>query len=126
MYVMASISPSHTAAASLKDMLVGFVVIEPVSGRQMYSACVPKLGALHPKTWPPGDNVFTHIPIASISPASSLPNIVFLGLKSPLTNLIMTGYSGFRNPQSVRFTVVACILISTSLSLGVGLGTSLS
>ena len=42
-----------------------------------------------------------------------------------LKNLLTKGFA-LSIPQSVRFTVVANILISTSLSLGIGFGTSLS
>ena len=50
---------------------------------------------------------------------------VLFGLKNPLKNLTIK-YSGLRNPQSVLFTVVAWIFMSTSLSFGTGFFTSLS
>ena len=49
--------------------------------------------------------------------------IVTRGLLSPVKNLVMKGLAA-RNPQSVRFTVVAWILTSTSFACGTGASTS--
>ena len=65
----------------------------------------------------------TPLPTASTTPANSLPSTVTLGLRSPVKNRTMKGLAA-RKPQSVRFTVVACTLTSTSWSLTVGFSTS--
>jgi hypothetical protein len=85
----------------------------------MYSALAPKPGPAVPKTWSPFLNNFTSLPTASISPANSSPSVVIFGLMRPVNNLEKNG-SPFRKVLSVAVTVVANILMSTSLSLGVG------
>src|SRR5207249_9781964 len=111
-------------------MVAGFVVISPVSGRQLYSAQAPRRRPVFAKTWSPFLNSRTALPTDSISPASSCPSIFFLGLLNP--NPIRTesfhnrGSLRLRSSQSPAVTVAAWTLISTSSSLGVGFSSSLS
>jgi len=56
-------------------------------------------------------------------PANSPPWTFTLGRRSPVKNRVKNGLAP-RNPQSVRFTVVACTLTGTSWSLTAGLATS--
>jgi hypothetical protein len=100
------IAPSQTAAASAKLMLPGMVASDACSRTQTYSACVPKRPALTPKTRSPTANSLTAAPIASTSPASSVPRIGLFGRSRLLKKRTMNG-SGRRKPQSVLFTVVA-------------------
>ena len=51
------------------------VVIEPLSGTAIYSACAPKISVCNPNTLSPTLNDVTSLPIATTSPASSLPKI---------------------------------------------------
>ena len=88
----------------------------------MYLTLAPKLGPVVPKTWSPFLNNFTSLPTASISPANSSPSVVIFGLMRPVNNLVKG--SPLRKVHSVAVTVVAYILISKSLSLGVGFSTS--
>jgi hypothetical protein len=78
---------------------------------------------LYPKTRSPTSKDVTPPPTASTSPANSFPRTVTRGLLSPVKNLLMKGLAA-RKPLSVRFTVVAWTLTSTSLSLAVGFSTS--
>src|SRR5262249_50080917 len=59
-------------------------------------------------------------PTFSISPAKSDPIIDDRGLNNPVKSLIKNGLPE-RTWQSLLFTVVACTLINTSSSLGVGM-----
>ena len=74
-------------------------------------------------------NRFTSLPTDSISPANSIPSMVILsGLLRPtyarMGSAYQIGKLRLRCSQSPAVTVVAYILISTSLSLGVGFSTS--
>ena len=82
----------------------------------MYSALAPNVGPAVPKIWSPVLNNFTSFPTDSIFPANSSPNVVILGLLRPVNNLEKYG-SPRRKVHSVAVTVVAYILISSSLSL---------
>ena len=62
-------------------------------------------------------------PTASTTPANSHPRTVAFGLRSPLKSRTIHGLPD-RNPQSVRFTVAARTLTSTSSSPAAGLSTS--
>src|SRR6266571_8356056 len=111
-------------------MLVGFVAISPVSGRQLYSAQAPRRKPVNAKTWSPFINSLTALPTDSISPANSCPSIFFLGLLNPnpirKKSFHNRGSLRLRSSQSPFVTVAAWTLISTSLSLGLGFSTSLS
>ena len=99
------------------------VASNPSSGITMYSAWAPNELPLYPNTRSPTRKEVTPGPTASISPANSFPRTVTRGLLSPAKNLTMKGLAA-RSPQSVRFTVVACTLTRTSLSLAAGFSTS--
>ena len=95
------------------------------SGTQTYSAFAPTLKpVVVPKTWSPVLNCLTSLPIASISPANSCPGIFFFFTPNILIGRTIKGWS-LRSITSPLVTVAACTLISTSLSLGTGLSTSL-
>src|SRR5438874_6319741 len=122
--IRARITPSQTAAASSKLMPAGLCASGALSCMQMNSACVPNLNVLVvPKTWSPTPNSWTASPTASTSPASSVPRIRCFGRRSPVKKRLMNGLPA-RTAQSDRVTVVACILTSTSCSLGTGCSTS--
>ena len=78
---------------------------------------------MNPNTRSPTLKDVTPAPTASTSPANSFPRTVTLGLMSPVKNRTMNGLAA-RRPQSVRFTVVAWTLTSTSSSLAAGFSTS--
>jgi len=61
---------------------------------------------VNPNTRSPTSKDVTPLPTASTSPANSFPRTVTLGRTSPVKNLVMKGLAA-RQPQSVRFTVVA-------------------
>ena len=62
--------------------------------------------SIKPNTLSPILKDLTFFPIDSTLPAKSVPNIIFLGLNNPKTNLIIKGLA-IRFAQSVLFTVVA-------------------
>ena len=64
-------------------------------------------------------NACTAEPVVAISPAKSDPMMDDRGLNKPVNSRIMNGLPE-STWQSVLFTVVACTLISTSSSLGIG------
>ena len=99
------------------------VASDPASGTARYSACAPNRPSQYPKTRSPALNDATPLPTASTTPANSLPRTLTLGRMSPVNNRTMKGLAA-RNPQSVRFTVVACTLTSTWLALTAGFSTS--
>ena len=121
--VMARIAPSHTAAASSNEVPTGFGAIGARSRTHRYSAWAPNRSAFTPKTSSPTENSSTADPTSATTPANSLPRIVRLGRRSPAKSRMNHGH-GARNPQSVRFTVVACTSTSTSSSAGFGHSTS--
>ena len=121
--VMARIAPSHTAAASANEVPLGFSAIGARSRTHTYSAWAPKRSAFTPKTSSPTANSVTADPTPATTPANSLPRIVRFGRRSPAKSRTNHGH-GARNPQSVRFTVVACTSTSTSSSAGTGQSTS--
>ena len=65
----------------------------------------------------PGLKALTPWPIASTTPANSMPRIGCRGRLQPKNNRISAG-CGARKPQSVRVTGVACTATSTSPVLG--------
>jgi hypothetical protein len=76
----AVVPPMGMAAASLNDMLEGFMATAflPSSGMQTYSALAPNLNPVAvPKTWSPLRNDLMSLPTASTIPASSWPAILF-------------------------------------------------
>ena len=93
-------------AASSKVTFAGMVASEPSSGIDRYSACAPNRHSLNPNTSSPTAKDVTPLPTASTTPANSHPRTVAFGLSSPLKSRTMNGLPD-RNPQSVRFTVVA-------------------
>src|SRR2546428_3864089 len=111
-------------------MLAGFIAIHPFSGRQLYSAQAPRRRPVNAKTWSPFLNSVTALPTDSTSPASSCPSIFFLGplIPNPIRERSCQnrGSLRLRNPQSPAVTVAAWTLINTSLSLGVGVSTSIT
>ncbi len=117
------LTPSQTAAASSKVMPAGLCATAALSRTQTNSACAPK--PLTPKTSSPTSNSLTAAPTASTSPASSMPRILRLGRRQPVKYRVKNGFA-LRQPQSVRLTVVAWILTSTSSSFGTGRSTSSS
>ncbi len=64
-------------------------------------------------------------PTASTTPASSMPPILFFGLRTPVKTREKNGWAA-RYPQSVRVIVVARTLTRTSPSFGTGRSTSSS
>ena len=106
-------------------MPAGLCASEELARMQANSAWVPNFHGLTPKTWSPTTNSLTAAPAASTTPASSLPRIFLFGRRRPVMNREANG-SAARNAVSVRLTVVAWILIRTSLSLGTGRWTSWS
>jgi hypothetical protein len=105
--------PSQTAAASAKLGPAGLWVIRPLACIQTNSAFAPNAHGLRPKTWSPAANSVTAGPTAATSPASSLPRIGRLGRRRPAISRHTHGAAA-RRWQSVRLTVVARTLTSTS------------
>ena len=101
------------AAAISKLTFAGRVASEPSSGIVRYSACAPNRPSLKPNTFSPTAKDVTPRPTASTTPANSHPRIVAFGLRNPLKKRLTNGFAD-RKAQSVRFTVVACTLTSTS------------
>jgi hypothetical protein len=89
----------------------------------MYWAWAPNGTPLKPNTRSPTRKAVTARPTASTSPANSDPRTVTRGRGSPVRARTKKGLPD-RNPQSVRFTVVAWTLTRTSLSLTAGFSTS--
>src|SRR5205809_7308999 len=75
--------PSQSAAASSKIRLAGLWAMRALSGRQMNSAWAPKLKPDEPNTSSPTANSVTAGPMATTSPASSLPRIGCRGRRTP-------------------------------------------
>ncbi len=109
-------------AISSKDRSGGIVAIGPSCGIVRYSACAPNRSSLKPNTRSPISRAVTSRPTPSISPANSHPRIVAFGLVRPLKNRTIHGCAA-RKPQSVRFTVAACTLTSTSFGAAFGRST---
>ncbi len=91
------------------------VAIEPSSGIVRYSAWAPNFHSRNPKTRSPTAKDETPPPIASTTPANSVPRTVTRGLANPVKTRTMRGWAA-RKPQSVRFTVAKRTLTSTSWS----------
>ena len=115
-------------------MLPGFIAAPPSispgeSGKHTYSALAPNPMPTAPNTWSPTFNFLTSLPTDSISPAISVPGIVFsFGFLKPIQIRIgrpmRAGSLRLLSSQSPAVTVVAWIFIRTSSSLGVGLSNS--
>jgi hypothetical protein len=88
-------------------MLAGRFSISPSAGMHTYSACVPNLSNVLPKTSSPTWKRVTPLPKVAIVPENSIPRILILfGRSTPLKKRAMNG-SGFRSRQSAAQTVVA-------------------
>jgi len=109
-------------ATSSNVVFAGMVATGPCSGITRYSACAPNRPSLNPNTRSPMSKEATPPPIASMTPANSVPRTVG-GLARPLKNRTTNGLPA-RKPQSVRFTVVAWTRTSTSWSPAVGVSMS--
>jgi hypothetical protein len=96
----------------------------------MYSAWAPRGIPVVAKTRSPFLSDVTFLPTDSTSPASSWPSTRRLGRRMPnpsrMGNQIQGAKSNRRSSQSAVLTVVARIRTSTSSSLGLGFGTSLT
>jgi hypothetical protein len=88
-----------------------------------YCAWAPQAVSSYPNTRSPTAKDVTAGPTAATCPANSLPRIVTRGRTSPVNTRMKNGLAP-RMPQSVRFTVVAWTLTSTSWSVADGVGTS--
>jgi hypothetical protein len=119
----ARIPPSQTAAAASKVVSTGTCATAAPSAMQTNSACVPNFHGLMPNTRSPTSNLVTARPVVSTTPARSLPRMRLLGRRRPVKKRD-TNSSALRIPVSVRLTVAAWILTSTSSSLGTGRSTS--
>ena len=88
-------------------MPAGMCATGLASRMHVNSAWAPAL--VTPKTRSPTSNSVTAPPVASTTPANSIPGIRCFGLTTPVKKRV-TKNSALRKPQSVRFTVVAWIL----------------
>src|SRR5438105_2499144 len=120
------------ATASFQLRTFGMIAKAPFSKSHAYWACPPPAMPVDATIRSPLLNLFTSFPTRSTSPANSVPRMRFFqGFPTPnmsfaigrmdlLTNVKL------RMLQSPVETVVACMAIRTSLSLGTGLSTSLN
>src|SRR6266852_2723430 len=131
-HVSALSAPSQIGAASSKLIPVGMCAIRSLARIERYSACVPNLSPVVPKTLSPTTNSRTAGPTLSTSPANSVPRIRCRGRRRPETSRLMREMANplrrlaSRVAVSNRLTVVAWTLTMTSPSAGTGRSTSCS
>src|SRR2546425_594871 len=119
-----------TASSQLSES--GLIAKAPFSGRHAYWACPPPPMPVDATTRSPLLNLFTSLPARSTSPANSVPRMrSFQGFPTPnmsfaIGRMDLVTNVKLRTLQSPVDTVVACIAIRTSLSLGTGFSTSLN
>src|SRR5688572_2031565 len=123
-------APNGIATACSQLSESGLSATAPASGRHAYSACPPPAAPLEAMTRSPVLNLVTSFPTRSTSPDSSVPRTrAFHGFPIPNMSLAIGSMDlvtnvKLRTLQSPVDTVVACIAIRISLSLGAGLSTS--
>lgn len=125
-------APNGMAATSSQLSESGLIAKAPFSGRHAYRACPLPAMPVEATTRSPVLNLLTSLPAPSTSPANSVPRTrPFQGFLMPnmsfaIGSMDLVTKVKLRTLQSPLDTVVACILIRTSLSLGAGLSTSLN
>ena len=125
-------APNGMATASSQLSESGMIANAPFSGRHAYWACPPPAMPVDATTRSPLLNFFTSLPARSTSPANSVPRMrAFQGFPTPnmsfaIGSMDLVTNVKLRTLQSPVDTVVACMAIKTSLSLGAGLSTSLN
>src|SRR5688572_21412857 len=125
-------APNGIATACSQLSESGLSATAPASGRHAYCACPPPAAPVEATTRSPVLTLATSFPTRSTSPDSSVPRTrAFHGFPIPnmsfaIGSMDLVTNVKLRTLQSPVDTVVACMAIRTSLSLGAGLSISLS